>query len=348
MGQVVMEDGQPIAIPVQVDLTCNGRLQRQTVTAPDGRFLLDLAAPRSEDWMDPELGGSSRGTTESAVRVAAPGGSARLDQIPSVGYGRVSLSGCELRLAPRAGFASSTIQLSNRNAFENPDVGMIVLRRLSNPGASTVSLSVLKAPTDAREAFEKASSHLEKAPPDLKNAEKELQKALKKFPEFSGAWDLLGRVQMLSERKSEGLNSFAHAAAYEPGFIPPLLALAQSAVQDGDWESAWRWTAKALELDEGHAQALYWKGLAGYHLRRFEEGVKVLSRLYAAGFGEEFPFGWLPLGVMHAQQGRIPEAADCFRSYLARMPEGEVPSSQRGELEAILAQWQSEGALPTP
>ncbi len=345
LGQVVTEDGRPVPEMVQVELVCNGRTNLQTVTAPDGRFFFEIGAPRSDDWLDPGIGGSSGGTLESVVKVAPPGGSAKLDQVPSLGQGRVSLVGCEVRAAPRPGYSSNTISLRTRDAFENPDIGLIVLRRLSNPKASTVSLSFLRTPQECRNAYDKASRSLEKAPPDLRVAEKELRKALRKDPSFAAAWDLLGRILMIDGRRVEARAAFERAIAEEPEFLEPYLALGRAAIQDSDWEAAWKWSAKVLELDADQPSALYWRGLAGYHLRRFPESERALVRLYKLGHGEEFPFGWLPLGVIQAGAGRIQSAAASFQQYLRLMPAAEVTEAQRQELERLLEQWRTQGLL---
>jgi hypothetical protein len=345
IGQVVTEDGRPVPEMVQVELVCNGRSNQQTVTAPDGRFYFEIGSPRSDDWLDPGIGGSSGGNLESVVKVAPPGGSTKLDQVPSMGQGRVSLVGCEVRAAPRAGYSSNSISLRTRDAFENPDIGLIVLRRLSSPQASTVSLSFLRTPQECRDAFEKASRSLEKVPPDLRGAEKELQKALRRDPKFAAAWDLLGRVLMIEGRREEARAAFERAIAEEPGFIQPYLALGRAAIQDSHWEDAWKWSAKLLELDANQPSGLYWRGLSGYHLRRFPEGERALSRLYELGYAEEYPFGWLPLGVIQAGAGRIQAAAASFQKYLALMPADEVTAAQREELGRLLEQWRTQGLL---
>lgn len=345
MGQVVMEDGQPIVGVVQVELICNGRISQQAVTTSDGRFLIEVGSPRTEDWLDPGVGGSSLGSVEGVAKVGSPSGATKLDEVPSVGIGRVSLSGCEVRAAPRAGLVSNVISLSTRDAFENPDIGLIVLKKLSHSSATTVSLSVLSAPPEVREAYERASQSLRKNPPDLKSAEKDLRKAVKKHPEFAGAWDLLGRVLMMKDQRGEALKAFELATQQDPGFIPPLEALARAGVQDSDWNAAWRWSLQLLELDARHPSALYWNGLAGYHLRRWSESERSLSSLYAMGYGREYPFGWLPLGVMHAQNGRIQAAAESFENYLANTPADQVPAPQRQELEELLNRWKSAGLL---
>ncbi len=345
-GRVLNEAGQPPDEVVQVDLVCNGRIRQQTVTASDGSFFFEIGSPRTEDWLDPGIGGSVDGSLESTVKVAKPGRVTKLDEVPSMGLGRASLSGCEVRASPRPGVTSNAIRLNSRGAFEDPDIGVIVIRRLSDSGATTASVNLLSAPDKARRAFEKANEELAAPNPNLAKATRELEKALRDYPQFSAAWDLLARVQLSQGRYQEGQQSFLRAIKEEPKFIPPYLGMAQIAVRASNWKDAGQWTGKVLELDPGQPQALYWNGLADYYLSRFEQAEKSFSRLYQLGYATEYPFGLLPLGVIHANQGKIQAAATEFRMYLDHMPPDQITEAQKLELEKQLAQWKSEGIEP--
>ena len=346
-GQVLTDDGRPHSAIVQVDMVCYGRIRQVTTTAPDGTFTFDIGSPRSEDWLDPSFGGSSDGSMETKVKVADAGGGA-LDEVPSMGRGRISFSGCEVRLSPEAGFASNTIPLTTRSTSDNPDIGVIVIRRRPEPGESTVSVSMLSAPEDARKAFDNATAELAQEKPNIGKIRKELNKAIEKYPEFSAAWDLLGRVQMSEGNSAEAHNSFLRAIETEPKFVRPYMGLAQMAVQDNAWDETSAWTEKALELEPGNPKALFWNGLANYYLSRYDQGEKSLSSLYQLGHVEEYPFGLLPLGVIHANQGKIEMAAKELRLYLETMPPERVPDGQRAELEKQLALWDSQGLTSPP
>lgn len=341
-GQVLNEQGQTLKEIVQVDLVCYGRIRQVTPTAPDGTFTFEIGSPRSEDWLDPSLGGSSDGSLETKVKVAT-GDRITLDSVPSMGRGRVSFNGCEVRLSPEAGFTSNSITLTTRSSSDNPDIGTIFVRRLSGGGGNTVSVTVLSAPEEARKPFEKATAELAKDKPNIGNIKKELNKALEEYPEFSAAWDLLGRVQMSEGNAEEAHQCFLRAIDAEPGFVEPYMALAQIGVEANDWSETAGWTEKVLEIEAGNPRALYWNGLAHYYLNEFEQGEKSLSSLYQLGHADEYPFGLLPLGVIHANQGKIEAAARELRLYLETMPSERVPDGQRLELERQLALWDSQG-----
>jgi tetratricopeptide (TPR) repeat protein len=345
-GRVVEEDGKPPKDLVQVDLICNGRIRQHTLTASDGTFQFDMNPANDESWLDASSGGSATGAIEGPVNVTRAGQSTALDEVPAVGRGMVNLTGCEVRLTPQPGVTSNSISLRTRNTFDNPNIGVIVIRRLADSGATTISLNSLNAPKKAQSAFDKANNALIKEKPDYKKALKELKKAISEYPQFSAAWDLLARVHLSQGDRIEGRNGFLKAIEVEPKFIPPYLGIAQLSFQDKNWEETYQWTQKVLELDANNTRALYWNGLASFYSQRYDECEMTLTSLYEQGRTELYPFGLFPLGVVHANQGKIREAVKELELYLKLMPPDQIPEAQRTELEAQISAWKSQGLVP--
>ena len=231
--------------------------------------------------------------------------------------------------------------------MDNPDVGVLILRRLSASVATTVSLNTLSAPRKAQEAFRKASEEIAEEKPDLKKATQLLRRATDEFPRFSAAWELLARVQLAEGKTAEARESLLKAVGAEPGFISPYLVLAQISIQQSNWSETAEWTGKVLSLDQADSTSLYWNGLAHYYLGRFDRAEPVLSRLYGktAEMELKYPFGLLPLGVMHANLGRIEEAGRELKRYLEIMPAQRVPAEQRSQLLNQIGMWESTGRL---
>ncbi len=349
IGKVVTETGEAPSQLVQVDLVCNGRIKLQTLTLPDGSFSMDLGAPRNNDWLDPSMGGSYDGTLQTVGSLANPGAGRVLNRGEPSAPDRVELGGCELHVAPKAGFTSDSIPLRSRDPMENPDVGVLVLRRISGTGATTVSLNTLSAPGKSQEGFRKAIEELDRDKPDLKKASQLLDDAIDKYPRFSAAWELLARIQLAQDKNSEARSSLLKAIEAEPGFLSPYLVLAQISIQHSDWSETVDWTGKVLSLDGSHPTALYWNGLAHYYLGRLNRAEQPLSRLYAGSSEMElkYPFGLLPLGVIHANQGRIQEAGRELNRYLEVMPPERISPEQRRQLTTQIASWESAGLLET-
>jgi tetratricopeptide (TPR) repeat protein len=258
------------------------------------------------------------------------------------------MSGCEVRVSPKPGIISNSIALTTRETSENPDIGLLVIQRLSDSEATTVSVTSLKAPSKALKAFEKANRELALEKPNFGKAVKELEKAVKEYPQYSEAWDLMARAHLSQGEVEEGRECFLRAIEEEPKFISPYLGLAQLAVQESDWDGTVHWTGKVLQLDATLPQALYWSGMAHFYLNKHDQTEKDLTSLYEQGYTETYPFGLLLAGVVHANQGKIQSAAEELQLYLRLMPPEEVPEAQRSELERQLASWQSEGLATLP
>lgn len=347
-GRVIEQDGTPPKELIQIDLLCSGRVRQQTLTAADGTFAFDLDSTNDEAWLDPGLGGSADGAMEGTAKVNRGSRSGNLDEVPSMGRGRVTLAGCEVRVAPQPGLSADAVSLRTRGSLDNPDIGTIVLRRLSDSSATLISVTSLAAPKKARDAFDKGNAALTAEKPNVGKAIKELTKAVKEYPTYSEAWDLLARAYLSQGNNEEGRRCFQQAIEAEPKYISPYLGITQLAVHEGSWATVREWSSKVLELHSSHPQALYWNGQANYYSGAFAEAAKSFEQLYAAGYQQRFPFGLLQVGVIHANQGKIQAAANELALYLRLMPAAEVPEAQRLELEKQINSWVNEGLAVLP
>ena len=319
----------------------------QTQTAQDGTFSFDIGGPRNDDVLDPAVGGSYDGSLRSIGNLSRPGPGQVFGSASGTSPDRLFLGGCEIRTSPKPGFASESINLRARDSIDNPDVGVIILRRLSNAEATTISLNTLAAPKKAQEAYESAQKEIGKEKPDLKKATKLLKRAVDSYPRFSAAWELLARVHLAQKKTPDAVDCLLKAIEAEPGFISPYLVLAQISIQKSDWAGTADWTGKVLTFDDQNSTALYWEGLSYYYMGRFDRAEPTLAGLYRKGqdLEEEYPFGLLPLGVMHANQGKIREAAREFKRYLQLMPSARVPAEQRTQLLGQIATWEHAGLI---
>lgn len=342
-GQIVMEDGTQSG-PMVVELYCNGQMLQQIRASADGSFSFDVGSKRLDNWTDAGMGGGTDASFNRGRRTQ-PGGLGQPNAIPAAGTGQMNLMGCEVRLQVTPEYVAQPIPLGIRSVFDKSDIGTIMVRRLSEEGATTVSLTTLAAPKKAKKAFEKARKELNKKKVNFSSVVKELETAVEVYPEFAAAWELLGRVHMHRGNSDEGRMAFERAVKADPKYINPQIALARIAFESQDWEKAVHWTARLLELDRSNPEALYWDGMANYHLRRIEKAERSLRLLYKNGHSERYPYGLLALGVIHANQGQITEAAQELRSYLELMPADQVPEDQRRQVEDQLQIWESEGLI---
>src|SRR5207237_9020029 len=104
---------------------------------------------------------------DNGIQVAAESSVVRLQTNGMMGDSKSSqdsrrmaqLMGCELR-AVLPGFRSTNVMMRLEDNFGQLNVGTIFLRRMDNVAGSTISLTTMQAPKDARHALEKAQKNL--------------------------------------------------------------------------------------------------------------------------------------------------------------------------------------------
>src|SRR5437762_5990298 len=194
-GKVMLDDGTPPGDSVVIERVCNGNPRAEAYTDSKGRFSFQLGQNQGV-MQDASMGSSGRGgfggygnqdngPLGSSQSRGGFGGSGS-------GISERDLMGCEIRAA-LPGFRSESVNLSGRRAFDNPDVGTIILHRLANVEGVTISAVAMQAPKDAKKAFDKGRDFLKKK--KAAEAEKELEKAVQIYPKYSNAWFELGRIK---------------------------------------------------------------------------------------------------------------------------------------------------------
>ena len=130
-GKVMLDDGTPAPPQTVIERVCNGRPIPEGYADSKGRFSFQLGQNTSFI-ADASFGGDDRDMTSMNRGMGNPqtGGGMGGPTMGGRGGRGVSerdLVGCELR-ASLPGYRSSSVELSGRRMFDNPDVGTIMLR----------------------------------------------------------------------------------------------------------------------------------------------------------------------------------------------------------------------------
>jgi tetratricopeptide (TPR) repeat protein len=269
---------------------------------------------------------------------------------PRAGVSERELMGCEIR-AVLPGFRSDIVNLSGRRAFDNPDVGTIVLRRLGNVEGTTISATTMHAPKDAKKAFEQSKKASEKARNALKKkkqeeanrelakAEKELQNAVGIYPKYAVAWFELGVIQQQSDRAEEARKSYEQALAADPKYINPYLQLALIAAGEKKWQEVADTTDRAVKLNPfDFPQAYFYNSVANYNLRKLDAAEKSAREAQKLDTQHRIPKVTHLLGIILAEKRDFTGAAEQMRSYLQFAPgaqDADTVRSQLAELEKL-------------
>ena len=82
------------------------------------------------------------------------------------------------------------IDLFQRSALDNPDIGVIVLHHIGGIQGTAVSMTTELAPKKAKKEYQKAQQLEAKG--DVQGAKKQLEEAVEEYPKYAIAWYELG------------------------------------------------------------------------------------------------------------------------------------------------------------
>ena len=246
--------------------------------------------------------------------------------------------GCELR-ASLPGFRSDTVVLTSRRLFDNPEVGTIVLHRLGNVEGTTISFTSMRAPKEARKAYDKARQSLNKR--KWAAAQKELEKAVQIYPEYATAWFELGRTYEAQENFQQARDAYGKALAADGKFVNPYVHIAGLAARDGNWQEVVETTDRLLRLNPfDFPGAYFYNSVANYNLRNLDAAEKSAREALKLDGQHRFPKIDRILGVILAQKNDLQGAARHMRNYLQLDPkagDAELVKKQLAEIENLVA-----------
>ena len=274
IGAVVIEGGGGPASNVAVQRVCGTIPHTVAWTNAKGQFSFqwndsnDVLPDASEP--GPHNPGSS---DRSSISTAASGGPPNASRLPGS-----SVRGCELQVnAP--GFTSDRLDLSQHRALDNPDLGNIVLHRVSRAEAASVSATTLYAPKDARKAWERGMQLLRSdQQSDTAVAEREFEKAVRIYPKYADAWLGLGRARQRRQMEDGAREAFLKAVESDSRLVEAIIELGMIASHRHQWPEAAQYLDRALQLNPVNYPHLWFDDAeANFHsgnLDRAEKNVR--------------------------------------------------------------------------
>ena len=337
-GRVLTEDGTPPPGSVTIVRICSGVSRAMGYTDGKGNFSFDMnhADSAFQDASNPGTIGISSDPTNTRASLDDPLSQMRGNSSSSMGgFGSNSsaLMGCELR-AQLGGYRSSAIQLAQRRSMDDPEVGTIFLHRMGQDEGSTVSMTAMMAPKDAKKAFEKGLDALKKK--KTEDAQKEFEKAVAAYPKYADAWFRLGTLQLSEKNTEAARNSFGQAIAADPKLVTPYVELAILDARDGKWKETAESTGKAIRLDPvDFPVAFYFDAVANYNLQNFEAAEKSARQLQKLDTQHRYPMADRILAAVLADKKDYPGAAQQMRNYLRFAGAAKDADEARGQLQQL-------------
>lgn len=330
-GKVIMEDGTPAPPSVVIERVCSGRAIPEAYTDSKGRFSFQVGQ-NSSMMADASYSGIEQtGLERSPGAFGGPG----MMGPGGRGISERDLMGCELR-ASLPGYRSTSVELTGRRMFDNPDVGTLVLRKLANVEGFTISMTTLKAPNNAKKAFEKGSKEAAKKKWD--KAQVELEKAVAIYPEYAVAWHALGQVYEAMQKPDEARKAYEKALAADSKFVNPYLQLALLDARKQDWRAVADTTDRVIKLNPyDFPDAYFFNSVAHLNLNNLSAAEKSAREAIKLNAHRRYPQVEHVLGIALAQQNNLQEATEHLKRYLELAPKAQNADTVRQQLAQIEA-----------
>lgn len=326
-GSVVLSQGGPPPEPVAIERVCGGSSHKEGYTDSKGRYQIQLG--QNLEIQDVSETGGMNG------QLGGMGGRSGLGTLSNStgGISPQALMGCELR-ALLPGFQSSTVMIRVDGSFGEIRMDTIVLQQLGGGSGSTISLTSMQAPNNARRAYEKGEKDVDKQ--NLKDAEKELTKAVQEYPKYAAAWALLGIVHQSFNQFDQAEKDYNQAITADSQYAKPYIGLAMITANRQDWKQTLRMTDQLNRLaPQAYPDAYFFSGVAHFNLGNMNEAERDLRKFLPLDTAHHRPMAALYLGDILANKQDFAGAAEQAKAYLAMAPNASNAPTVREKLKEM-------------
>jgi tetratricopeptide (TPR) repeat protein len=232
------------------------------------------------------------------------------------------------------GFQSSSVMIRVEGSFGEIRMDTIVLQKIGGGTGTTISMTTMQAPSNARHEYEKAQKHLAKE--NTKDAEKELTKAVQEFPKFAAAWSLLGMIHQSNKLVDQAANDYQQAIAADPQYAKPYFGLAVIAVNQQNWKETIRESEQVNRLAPlAYPEAYFFSGVANYNLGSMDDAERNMRKFLTLDSEHTKPIAALYLGDILARKQDFAGAAQQAKAYLALAPNAPNADTVREKLKQL-------------
>ncbi|MGA7409411.1 MAG: tetratricopeptide repeat protein [Bryobacteraceae bacterium] len=323
-GKVTLEDGSAPASAVNIQKVCGGQATFVALTDATGHFNFKVGN-----------GGQGTGTADAgegsgqAPDLMRPWGSASQYSMPITS----GLRNCMLE-AVLPGFQSEKVNLALKSTMDDTRIGTIILHSLSRAGALTVSATTLKAPPNAKKAFEKGLADVKAQKWDA--ALHEFGTAVKIYPQFAVAWYEIGVVRQNENDPAGAHDAWKAAFEQDPMYLKPLEGLTALADRQENWVEAEKYSRAWIQLDpDDFPGAFLFNAIACARLNKMEEAERSARAGLAIDKEHRVPRLSYVLGLILLQKPALDESAQYFRAYLEMAPNAKDAGAVRQQLAKL-------------
>ncbi len=174
--------------------------------------------------------------------------------------------------------------------------------KLAAGRSTTVSVTRLKVPPNARIEYEKACDASNKN--KFEEAEQHAHSAIDKFQDYSAAWVMLGVILEERHKAQEASDACSHAAAIDATYLPAYLCAAEVSARNREWQQVLNSADLAMGLrSEGDPYAFYYRAMAFLHMNNPVEAKKNALQAEETEGNHDEPSFYLLLAQIYAREG---------------------------------------------
>ena len=323
-----MDDGSDLPRSIAIKSICNGVERVVGTPHADGKFDFQWAS---------KLNMAQHDATQSDLDATTSklGGSGMSSRTGSSlgGVSGDAIQNCELAVV-LPGYRSSRINLYNHSSTSNPNVGIIVLHRFGNDEGYFVSEAVLRAPKDAKKAWDEGLVLLAKN--QRPEALASFQKAVKAYPGFADAWLRIGVAELQPKQPEPAKESLRRAMEIDAKLIGPWQEMGFLASTTADWPATAKYLDQAVKLDPtGSSKAWYLDATAHFNLKNYDEAERGVRKAIELDPKNQNPRADFLLGLVLVAKEDYKGGADALRAYIGAVPNAGDLEMVRGELARI-------------
>jgi tetratricopeptide (TPR) repeat protein len=330
-GTVMQEDGSPPPFGTVIELDCGDTITREATVDLTGGYGFQVGSSNRIGRVMPDasdrIGEDVFNSMDASQSLGSREWSSSMRTTPL----SVRLLRCEVR-GQYPGYRSTSVRMRPGSIFGYTEVGPILMYRIARVQGTSVSLTSMLAPKQARRSIEQATKALKKE--KFGEAEVLLKSAISLYPASAESWFLLGDVYQLQKRKQEARESYWRAVQADRLYVRPYLRLARLSTNEQDWRNAADLANKALELDPiAFPEAYYLNALALYNLKDLETAERIVRKGQRLDLSLQFPQMHLILANILSMKQDALGAIEELRKYLKSAPNAEDAPMVRARLE---------------
>jgi Tfp pilus assembly protein PilF len=347
-GKVVFADGTPAPPSITIERFCSGMPIPEAYTDSKGRFSFEvgrnqamIADASTSGFNTNPMGGDARfGGSGSGSGIGGP--------MNNTGVSERELNGCELR-ANLPGYRSSSVELTGRRMFDNPDVGQIILTKIGNVEGLTISMTSLEAPKDAKKAFTNGMKEAGKKKPKWDKAQADVQKAVELYPQYAEAWYALGQIYDGTQKPDEARQAYEKSISADPKFMKPYIKIAMMDAQASSWGDVATRTGTVLKMNPyDFPEAYFLNAMAHLNLNNLTTAEESAREAIKMKYNRQRPQVEQIMGMALALQNKYQEASEHLKMYLELSPEANNAPAVKQQLEQLEQFLAQQGGAPAP